>query len=97
MSRKHGLSQEFFSRVLHGRKKSKRVEQIIFDEWGITVLEFQQLTRDWLDRRANGQTYTQSEIAEFGDRVRARRLGISVEELRARKAALLGGAKLSDK
>ncbi len=100
ISLKYDLSQEFISRVLHNRRKSKRVEQIIFFEWGITVLEFQQITRDWLERRERGQTYTQSEITDFGDSVRARRLGIGVEELRARKVTLLGGnvkAELSDK
>lgn len=100
LSAKYEISQAFISYVLHGRKKSKRVEQIILSEWGITVFEFQQITRDWLERRERGQTYTQSEITNFGDSVRARRLGIGVEELRARKVALLGEnvrAELSDK
>ncbi|EMF82175.1 hypothetical protein LEP1GSC188_3399 [Leptospira weilii serovar Topaz str. LT2116] len=90
LSSKYGISQQFISYVLHGRKKSKRVEKIIFDEWGITVSEFQQLTRDWLERKSQNKPYTETEIRDFGDRVRARRLGISIEELRARKASLLG-------
>lgn len=90
LATKYGVSRHFISRVLHGDKKSKRVEQIIFTEWGITVPEFQQLTLDWLELKSQGKTYTQTEIKDFGDRVRARKLGISVEELRRRKAEILG-------
>ncbi|MFQ3854554.1 hypothetical protein ACLK29_04640 [Leptospira kirschneri] len=90
LAAKYGVSRRFISYVLHGDKKSKRVEQIIFTEWGITVPEFQQLTLDWLELKSQGKTYTQTEIKDFGDRVRARKLGISVEELRRRKAEILG-------
>ncbi|WP_426580294.1 hypothetical protein ACO1KB_17115 [Leptospira interrogans serovar Szwajizak] len=90
LATKYGVSRQFISYVLHGDKKSKRVEQIIFTEWGITVSEFQQLTLNWLELKSQGKTYTQAEIKDFGDSVRARKLGISVEELRKRKAEILG-------
>ncbi|KGE22688.1 hypothetical protein IQ65_20745 [Leptospira interrogans serovar Lai] len=90
LAAKYGVSRRFISYVLHGDKKSKRVEQIIFTEWGITVPEFQQLTLNWLELKSQGRTYTQAEIKDFGDSVRARKLGISIEELRRRKAEILG-------
>ncbi|MDO6395449.1 hypothetical protein Q4554_15330 [Leptospira santarosai] len=93
LAAKYGISQQFISYVLHGDKRSKRVEQIIFTEWGITVSEFQQITLNWLELREQGRTYTQSEITDFGDRVRARKMGIPVEELRRRKAQILGGIR----
>ncbi len=93
LAAKYGISQQFISYVLHGDRRSKRVEQIIFTEWGITVSEFQQITLNWLELREQGRTYTQSEITDFGDRVRARKMGIPVEELRRRKAQILGGIR----
>lgn len=90
IAEKYKIRQEFISRVLHGKKTSKRVEQIISTEWGITLKEFQAITQEWLQRQSQGLTYTPEEIKDFGDQVRARRMGISIEELQQRKEALLG-------
>ncbi|MBE7413620.1 MAG: hypothetical protein L6Q54_06275 [Leptospiraceae bacterium] len=91
LAKKHSIARETISRVLHGRKKSKRVEEIIRKEWGISIAEFQAVTRDWLDRKARGLYYTEEEIKSFADQVRARKMGKSVEELQEIRNQIFGG------
>jgi hypothetical protein len=77
LEREFGIKNEFFSRVIRGLKKSRRVAEIIRTRWGVSIDECIAIYREHRERLSMGNPVTMAEAEEFAMQVRFRRSSIS--------------------
>ncbi|MBE7413383.1 MAG: hypothetical protein HS129_15205 [Leptospiraceae bacterium] len=62
LSNKYSLSKEIFSKVIKGIKKSKRIESILQDEWGLSLSEIREIILEHIQRLESGNPISDEEL-----------------------------------
>lgn len=75
---KYKISRQMLSYVIKGQKKSKRVEAILEQEYGLTLAEIQELIIEHITRMEEGNPITLEEAFEWDRQRRSKRTGLYV-------------------
>ncbi|MCE9499592.1 MAG: hypothetical protein K8R21_03695 [Leptospira sp.] len=84
ISKKHQISKMMISYVIHGERKSNRVEAILFEELKLTLSEIQQIIKEHNSRLIENRPIAPEEVFEWYQGYRAKNQGISIEEMKER-------------